>query len=60
MRQPEVERELRAFGERAREDQHEQQRIEPVRPDRGARCENDIEVVTPHDVADDQHAGKQA
>ena len=60
MRQPEVERKLRAFGESADEQQHQQGRIPGVRAHGVARGQEVVEFVAADDLADEQHCGEQA
>ena len=60
LRQPEVERELRALGERAEQDQQQRRRIQRMRAHHVARGEDHVEVVAAHHVPQQQHAGEQA
>ncbi len=59
-RQPEVERELRALGERADQDQHQRGRIPGMRLDLRARGEHRVEVVAADDPPQQHHAAQQA
>jgi len=60
MRQPEVEGKLGALGERTQGDQHQGGHVPLVVADPVAGVQHRVEVVAAHDMADDQHAGKQA
>ncbi|KIQ98430.1 hypothetical protein TI01_0001 [Lysobacter sp. A03] len=59
MRKPELERELRALGEHAQQDQPEHPRIQRVGADQVARRQHNIQLVAAHHVADHDHAGQQ-
>src|SRR3546814_4950370 len=58
LRQPEVERKLRAFGQGAEEDEDERRKIKIVGPDLVAGGQDPIEVVAADDVSDDQEIGR--
>ncbi len=60
MRQPEVERKLRALGESPQQDEDERREIEPVRSDQVAGGQHLVEIVAADDVAQDQYPGQQA
>ena len=60
VRQPEVERELRALGEGAEQHQHQGHREHGVRLQHIARSKHGIQLVAAHDVTDEQHTGQQA
>jgi len=59
-RQPEVERELRALGERAQRDQHQHGAVPGMRADQLARGEHAVELVAAGDLAHHQDPGEQA
>ncbi len=60
VRQPEVERELRALRQHAAEDQEQRNRI-PVMPANGiGGCEHGVEVVAPDDRSQHQHPEQEA
>jgi hypothetical protein len=54
-----VERELRALGQRAQQDQHQRQRVQRVRAHLSPEASTGVEVVAADDVAQHQHAGQQ-
>mmetsp|Transcript_28482 Transcript_28482/g.53385 ORF Transcript_28482/g.53385 Transcript_28482/m.53385 type:complete len:310 (-) Transcript_28482:2207-3136(-) len=56
VRQPEMERELRRFGETAQQDQDQGGDIKRICLDQLAVLQDDAQVVTAHDLAQDQHA----
>ncbi len=60
VRQPEVERELRALGEAAQQHQHQRRNVKRMFAQQIARPQHHIEVGRADDVADQQHAGQQA
>ena len=60
LRQPEVERELRALGERAQQHQHQHRQIQRMGADLVACRQDDVEVVAADDVAHQQQPGQQA
>ena len=60
VRQPEMERELRALGQGAEQDEDQRRQVERMRPDPVARGQHEVEVVAADDVAQDQNAGEQA
>ena len=60
MRQPEVERELRAFGQCAQQHQHQRRQVERVVAHLFACGQHMVQVVAAHHVADQEHAGQQA
>ena len=60
LRQPEVEGELRALGQRAQRDQHQRGQVPVVLADAVTGGEHGIELVAADDVAEQQHAGQQA
>ena len=55
VRQPEMERELRALGQGAEQDQDQRRRIERMRADQVARRQHGVEIVAADDVAEHQH-----
>ena len=57
--QPELERELRALGERAEQHQHQRRQIHRVVAHQLGRAQYMVEVVAADDVPNDQHAGQQ-
>jgi hypothetical protein len=59
VRQPEVEGELRALGQRAQQHQAQRQRIERMGTHRVPRLQDGVELEAADDVAQDQHAGQQ-
>jgi hypothetical protein len=60
MRQPEVERELRALGERAEQDEDQRRKVQRMRSDTIARAEKPVEVVTADDAPEEQRPGEKA
>ncbi len=60
MGQPEVERELRALGQRAQRHQDQGRQVQRMGADLVAGGEHRIELVAANDVAQDQYAGEQA
>ncbi|MCY1306423.1 hypothetical protein D9M70_562850 [compost metagenome] len=60
MRQPEVERELRAFRQCAEQDQDQDRHIERRVADQIARRQHDVEVVAADDAAHQQEADEHA
>ena len=59
VRQPEMEGELGALGQRAEDDQNQRQRVPGVRLDRSGRRQDDVEIVAPGDMPEQQHAAEQ-
>ena len=59
VRQPEVERELRTFGKRAQQHQHQGRQIQRMGADRVAGCQDRIELEAANDVPEQQHAAQQ-
>jgi hypothetical protein len=57
--QPEMERELRRFGESAREEQDQDRDIERIGPDLIAHGQDDRQLERPRDVAQQDHARQQ-
>ncbi len=55
-----MERELRAFRERAKQDQNERNAVKRMRPDDIACRQNLVEIVAPDDMTQDQNARQQA
>ena len=61
VRQPEVERELRALGQGAEQDEDQRRQVERMRRGCGRpTASTAVEVVAADDVAEHQHAGEQA
>ena len=58
--QPELERELRALGQRAQRHQRQHRGIPGIRAHEVAGGQHPVHVVAADDVAQDQHAGQQA
>ena len=58
--QPEMERKLRALGERPEEHKNQDGHIEIVRADKVAGAQDTIEIVAPDNMADQQDARQQA
>src|SRR5690606_40264219 len=56
MRQPEVERELRALRKHADQNEQNDRRVEAMRAYRIARREHDVELVAADDLAEEQDA----
>ena len=59
VRQPKMERELRALGQCAQQNQHQSRAVQRMRPHHVTRQQHHVEVVTADDVTQDQHAGQQ-
>ena len=60
VRKPEVERKLRALGQRAEKDQDQRRQVERAGPDRAAGFQHPIEVVAAGDMAEQQYAEEEA
>jgi hypothetical protein len=60
MRQPEVKRELRRLGERAKQDQHQRERIPRVGANLLAGAQDHIEGIAADDLAEQDDAAEQA
>ena len=60
MRQPEVKRKLRAFGQRAQQHQHQRRQVQRVVAHLFACGQHMVQVVAAHHVANQEHAGQQA
>ncbi len=58
--QPEMERKLRAFGQRAQGDQHQHGRVPGVGAHEIARRQHTVHVVAADDMTQDQHACQEA
>ena len=58
--QPEMERELRRFGEGSDQEQHQHRQVKRVFPDHVTRGQHLVEVVAADDLPQQQHRGQQA
>ena len=58
--QPEVERELRALGERADQDEDQRRQVEAARADPVPGGEHRIEIIAPDDLSDQENPDEQA
>jgi hypothetical protein len=59
VRQPELERELRALGEGAQQDQDQDRPVQIVLAQQVAGCQHLVEIVAAHHMPDQQHAAEQ-